>query len=155
VSVHSITYILGHTITHATSYEFFVVIYISRKHRTNKIIIVLKYYVELLFAWSVAKIYHIHLKMYVDYILIWLIYSVYRHFQQYFSYIVTVSFIGGGNRSTRRKSPTCRKSPTNFIIYYIIYSILTSAKHYIFYLRRVWRYQMGYQNPYIEEEQTT
>jgi hypothetical protein len=25
------------------------------------------------------------------------------HFQQYFSYIVTVSFIGAGNRSTRRK----------------------------------------------------
>jgi len=31
-------------------------------------------------------------------------------FQQYFSYIVAVSFIGGGNRSTRRKPPTCRKS---------------------------------------------
>jgi hypothetical protein len=25
-------------------------------------------------------------------------YGVYRHFQQYFSYIVAVSFIGGGNR---------------------------------------------------------
>jgi hypothetical protein len=36
-----------------------------------------------------------------------------RHFQQYFSYIVVVTFIGGGNR---RKSPTCRKSLTNFII---------------------------------------
>jgi hypothetical protein len=36
-----------------------------------------------------------------------------RHFQQYFSYIVTVeSFIGGGNRRT---PPTCRKSLTNFI----------------------------------------
>jgi len=32
------------------------------------------------------------------------------HFQQYFSYIVAVSFIGGGNRRTRRKSPTCCKS---------------------------------------------
>jgi len=31
-------------------------------------------------------------------------------FQQYFSYIMTVSFIGGGNESTRRKPPTCRKS---------------------------------------------
>ena len=29
--------------------------------------------------------------------------------------IVVVSFIGGGNRSTRRKPPTCRKSRTNFI----------------------------------------
>jgi len=26
-----------------------------------------------------------------------------------------VSFIGGGNRSTRRKPPTCWKSLTNFI----------------------------------------
>jgi len=31
-------------------------------------------------------------------------------FQQYFSYIVAVSFIGGINQSTRRKPPTCRKS---------------------------------------------
>jgi len=28
-------------------------------------------------------------------------------FQQYFSYIVVVSFIGEGNRSTTRKPPTC------------------------------------------------
>jgi len=27
-----------------------------------------------------------------------LVYGVLRHFQQYFSYIVMVSFIGGGNR---------------------------------------------------------
>jgi len=39
-----------------------------------------------------------------------LVYGVYRHFQQYFSYIVAVSFIGGGNRSTRRKPQTCCKS---------------------------------------------
>jgi hypothetical protein len=39
------------------------------------------------------------------------------HLKQYFSYIVAVSFIGGGNRSTRRKPPTCRKSLTNFITY--------------------------------------
>ena len=46
------------------------------------------------------------------------------HFQQYFSYIVTVSFIGEGNRSirvrirasvTRRKPPTRRKSLTHYI----------------------------------------
>jgi len=36
-------------------------------------------------------------------------------FNSYFSYIVAVSFIGGGNRSTRRKPPTCCKSLTNFI----------------------------------------
>jgi hypothetical protein len=35
-----------------------------------------------------------------------------RHFQHYFSYIVAVSFIGGGNRSTRRKPPTFRRSLT-------------------------------------------
>jgi hypothetical protein len=32
-----------------------------------------------------------------------LVYGVQRHFQQYFSYFVVVSFIGGGNRSTRRE----------------------------------------------------
>ena len=42
-------------------------------------------------------------------------YDVYRHFQQYLSYIVAVSFIDGGTWSTRRKPPTCRKSLTNFI----------------------------------------
>jgi hypothetical protein len=31
------------------------------------------------------------------------------------SYIMAVSFIGWGNRSTQRKPPTCRKSLTNFI----------------------------------------
>ena len=46
---------------------------------------------------------------------------------------MVVSFIGGGNRCIRRKSPTCHKSLT----------------------KRVWRYQMGNQNRYIEEEQTT
>jgi len=30
--------------------------------------------------------------------------------QQYFSYIVAVNFIGGGNRRIRRKPPTCLKS---------------------------------------------
>jgi hypothetical protein len=38
-----------------------------------------------------------------------------HHVQQHFSYIVEVSFIGGGNRRTRRKPTTCRKSLTNFI----------------------------------------
>jgi len=32
--------------------------------------------------------------------LVGLVYGVYRHFQQYFSYIVVVSFIVGGNWST-------------------------------------------------------
>ena len=37
--------------------------------------------------------------------------------QQYFSYIVAISFVGGGNQSIRRKPPTCHKSLTNFITY--------------------------------------
>ena len=41
--------------------------------------------------------------------------GVWRLFQQYFSYIVAVSFVGGGNQRTRRKLPTCWKSLTNFI----------------------------------------
>jgi hypothetical protein len=32
--------------------------------------------------------------------------GMYHHFQQYFRYIVTVSFIGVENMGTRRKSPT-------------------------------------------------
>jgi len=44
-----------------------------------------------------------------------MVFGVKRYFQQYFSYIVAVSFIGDGNRSTRRKPPTCRKSLTIFI----------------------------------------
>ena len=40
------------------------------------------------------------------------VYGVKCHFQQYFSYIVAVSFIDGGNWRTRRKSQTCRKSLT-------------------------------------------
>jgi hypothetical protein len=35
--------------------------------------------------------------------LVWF-YCVERHFQQYFSYIVMVSFIDGGNRRTRREN---------------------------------------------------
>ena len=38
-------------------------------------------------------------------------------FQHYFSYIVAVSFIGGGNRSTGRRSPIWRKPRTIFITY--------------------------------------
>jgi len=35
-----------------------------------------------------------------------MVYGVYRQFQQYFSYMVAISFIGGGNRSTRKNSLT-------------------------------------------------
>ena len=36
-------------------------------------------------------------------------------FQQYFSYIVAVNFIGGEYQSTHRKPATCHKSLTNLI----------------------------------------
>ena len=42
-------------------------------------------------------------------------YGVKRHLQQYFSQIIAVSFIGGGNRSTQRKPQICRKSLKNVI----------------------------------------
>ena len=42
-------------------------------------------------------------------------YGSQRHFQHYFSYIVAVSFIGGGNRSAWRKPLTCCKSLTNLV----------------------------------------
>ena len=35
--------------------------------------------------------------------------------QQYFSYIMKLSFTGGGNQSTGRKPPTCPMSMTKFI----------------------------------------
>ena len=38
--------------------------------------------------------------------------------QQYFSYIVSVRFIGWGNRSTRKKPLTCRKSDKHHIMLY-------------------------------------
>ena len=41
-------------------------------------------------------------------------YGVQRHFQQYSSYTVAVSFVDRGNRSALRKSLTCHKSLTNF-----------------------------------------
>jgi hypothetical protein len=44
-----------------------------------------------------------------------LFYGAQCHFQQYFIFIVVIGFIDGGNRSTRRKPPTGRKSLTNFI----------------------------------------
>ena len=44
-------------------------------------------------------------------------YGVWHHLQQYFSYIVAVSFRGESNRSCRRKPPTCRKILTTIITY--------------------------------------
>jgi hypothetical protein len=50
-----------------------------------------------------------------------LVYGVQRHFQQYFSYIVAVSFIDGGNRSTQKK-PTELPQVTDKL-YHIIYRV--------------------------------
>ena len=49
---------------------------------------------------------------------IWLGLMVF-HFQQYFSYIVAVSFIGGGNRI---KIPTCCKSLKSLMLYTLPWS---------------------------------
>ena len=54
--------------------------------------------------------------------------GVERHFQQYFSYMVAVRFICGGNHRTRRKPPTCRKSLTNFITYNVVYLALVENR---------------------------
>ena len=51
-------------------------------------------------------------------------YGIKRHFQQYFSYIVVVNFIGGRNQSTRRKPQTYRKSLTNFITYWTKWNVI-------------------------------
>ena len=40
---------------------------------------------------------------------------VFNNTQKYFSYIMAVSFIGGGNLSTRRKPQILHKLLTNFI----------------------------------------
>ena len=59
--------------------------------------------------------------------LIWFL--VFNATKQYFNYIMVVSFIGGGNLSTRRKPPTCHKSLTNVIIVIIMYRFLQWIWH--------------------------
>ena len=46
--------------------------------------------------------------------------------------IVALSFIGGGKRSTRRKSPTCRKSLTNFIMCVRVHIAMSGIQTHIF-----------------------
>ena len=45
-----------------------------------------------------------------------MIMGIYHNFQQYFSYIMAVSIIGEGDRSTQRKPHTCSKSLTNLMM---------------------------------------
>jgi hypothetical protein len=46
-------------------------------------------------------------------------YGVQRHFQEYLSYIVMIRFIGGGNWSTGRKSPSCCNSLHHIMLYQV------------------------------------
>jgi hypothetical protein len=73
--------------------------------------------------------------MYQSSYMVWLAYGVQRHFQQYFNYIVEVSFIGGGNRSARRKPPTCRKS---LIHYHIMLYRISGIRTHIVIGDRYW-----------------
>ena len=41
----------------------------------------------------------------------------------YFSHILAVSFIGGGNRSTRRQPPTCCEPLTNKLYHIMLYQV--------------------------------
>jgi hypothetical protein len=41
------------------------------------------------------------------------VYGVYRYIQQYYCYILAVSFIGGGNRSTQRKPLSLQSASHN------------------------------------------
>ena len=52
-----------------------------------------------------------------------LVYGVKRHVQQYFSYIVAVSLIGGGNRSTLKKLTTGQSQATDKLYYIMLYRV--------------------------------
>ena len=58
-----------------------------------------------------------------------------RHFKHYFSNIMVVSFIGGGNRSTRWKPQTCREALTNLLmLVYIHFDKNLRATQYFFFI---------------------
>ena len=102
-------------------------------HRLTEVIIKIRFLVTLfsnfinnistwITKWSIRKTYSILCTLYKRYGLFvcfffawWYLTPLNGNFQQYFSYIVAVGFIGGVNRRTRRKPPTCRKSLTNVV----------------------------------------
>ena len=49
--------------------------------------------------------------------------ATFNNHQLYFSNIVAVSYIGGGNRRTWRKPPTCCKSLTNLLYHIMLYLV--------------------------------
>ena len=89
---------------------FFSGLLVSLKHCVYIIIIIRGKILNI-----IIKSIYVTRKPYWFELVCWLVYGVQRHFQKYFSYIVAVSFITGGNQSTRRKQPTCHKTLTNLI----------------------------------------
>ena len=59
----------------------------------------------IIYIYYSLRFYFPYLSLLNDFLRAWA-YGVWRHFQQYFSYIVAVSFISGGNQSARRKPLT-------------------------------------------------
>jgi hypothetical protein len=72
--------------------------------------------------------------------------GVLRHFQQYFSYIVAVSFIGRVTWRTRKKPPTCRNSDKlyHIMLYTSPWSGLSSTKQTLLSFHQKVTYSLHY-----------
>ena len=62
----------------------------------------------------------------INHVILLFVWWCLRHFQQYFSYIVAVNFIGGGNQRTRRKPSTSQLQVTNELYHIMLYTSLWS-----------------------------
>jgi hypothetical protein len=83
-----------------------------------------------------------------------LVYGVLKNFQQYFSYIAVVNFIGGGNRRTRKKTTTCRKSLTNYhIMLYQVNLAMNGVRIYKIFRNRPIRNKNCLWQPYLSMDQ--